>query len=80
MRVFQLVRNGKRIARLHVNCRCSSQEIAEACISAAVAFKVAHRWEQLDGQEYCGMETYEGESVTGAHVEIYHVEEGGVDD
>ena len=80
MKTFQLVRNGRRIARLTVNCRATSAEIAEACISAAVAFKVAHRWEQLDGQEYCGMETYEGESVTGAHVEIYHVEEGGVDD
>ena len=77
MKTFQLVRNGKRIARLHVNCKATNREIAEACISAAVAFKTAARWEKLDGQEYCGMETYEGQSVTGAHVEIYHVEEGG---
>jgi hypothetical protein len=76
MKTFQLVRNGKRIARLTVNCRATSAEIAEACISAAMAFKVAHRWEKIDGQAYCGMETYEGESATGAQTLVYEVEEG----
>ena len=29
-----------------------------------------------NGQEYCGMETYEGESATGAQTLVYEVEEG----
>ena len=77
MKTFQLVRNGRRIARLTVNCRATSAEIAEACISAAMAFKVAARWEKIDGQAYCGMDHYEGESATGAQTLVYEVEEGG---
>ena len=76
MKTFQIVRNGKRIARLHVNCKATNREIAEALIAGAVAFKVAARWEQRDGQAYCGMETYEGESATGAQTLVYEVEEG----
>ena len=76
MKTFQLVRNGKRIARLHVNCKATNREIAEALIAGAVAFKVAARWEQRDGQRYCGMAEYWGESATGAETFVYEVEEG----
>jgi hypothetical protein len=79
MKTFQLVRNGKRIARLHVNCKATNREIAEALIAGAMAFKVANRWEQRDGQRYCGMTEYRGESATGAETFVYEVEEEGGD-
>jgi len=80
MKTFQLVRNGKRIARLHVNCKATNREIAEALIAGAVAFKVAARWEKVDKQRYFGMAEYRGESATGAETLVYEVEEGKEDE
>jgi len=80
MKTFQLLYNGKRIARLTVNCRASSKQISESCFVAAIAFSLANKYEELEETEYCGMADYERMSKSGAHVQIYVVEEGGVDD
>jgi hypothetical protein len=76
MKSFQLVHNGKRIARLFVNCQASSNDISQGLIIAALAFKIAA---EEDENEDCGLEYYSSSLLNGASVEIYHVEEGGVD-
>ena len=80
MRIFQIVHNGRRLARLFVNCKACSNEISQGLIIAALAFKIAAGHAEEDETEYCGLEHYSSSLLNGAHVEIYHLEEGGVDD
>lgn len=80
MRTFQLVHNGKRIARLIVNCHASADDIAEACFGACIAFRMAVRYGELENKTYCGLEEFEHTSRrTGAHIEVYRVQEWGED-
>jgi len=78
MQVFQLIHDGVRVGRLYINCAASNEQISESLLAAAISFKLAGRYEQRDGREYCGMEEYERIGKSGALAEVVHVpEEGG---
>lgn len=77
MRIFQVVHNGRRVAKIHVNCKVGANEISQGLIISALAFKIAA---EEDETEDCGLEYYSSSLLNGASVEIYHVEEGGAVD
>jgi hypothetical protein len=80
VRTFQLTHNGKRVARLIVNCHADPADIAESLLAATISFRLAVRWGELENKTYCGLEEFEHTSPrTGAHLEVYHVQEGGED-
>jgi hypothetical protein len=81
MQVFQLIHDGIRVGRLYINCTATNEQIAESLLAAAVSFKLAGRYEELDGERYCGMSQFERIGKSGSLAEVVHVpEEGGEHD
>ena len=80
MHVFQLIHDGVRVCRLFVNCKATNEQIAESLLVAAISFKLAGKYEELDGERYCGMHEYERVAKSGALVKVEGGRERGITD